>query len=328
MDQHRRHFFGFIFENFFWRGSISLLAMSAKYWCWTLNNYNDEELEALASALSTCTYYVYGKEVGQEGTPHLQGYMELPNRAGMLTCREMFTNKGIRPPHLEVRRGSSKQAIIYCKKDGDFVEVGEPNGQGKRSDLDEVVAAISDGASLHSLWKDFPVPMIRYSGGITKLFNQISPTLAVPAPLYTLEDYPALWRLSLAEIGQMGSKSIILWGSSGVGKTSFARAALPTALIVSHMDDLLSFNPDIHEGIIFDDMDFRHLPRTSQIHLFDRDLPRSIHCRYATALIPARTKKIFTTNEHEGCIALTSDPAIRRRISIHRLALLQELIMG
>jgi hypothetical protein len=66
-------------------------------------------------------------------------------------------------------------------------------------------------------------------------------------------------------------------------------------------------------------MDFKHLPRTSQIHLVDVDNDRSIHCRYRTAFVPARTKKIFTTNESSGLIVELADAAVKRRIEVHHL---------
>jgi len=107
--------------------------------------------------------------------------------------------------------------------------------------------------------------------------------------------------------------SVVLWGDSGAGKTTLARVLLPKALIVSHMDDLCNYTVK-HDGIIFDDMSFTHIPREAQIHLVDNDLPRSIHCRYRTASIPAMTKKIFTTNTEGGHIFILPDLAIERRI--------------
>ncbi len=113
--------------------------------------------------------------------------------------------------------------------------------------------------------------------------------------------------------------TIILWGESGIGKTCLAKALLPEALMVSHTDDLLKYNPDEYDGIIFDDMDFKHFPRSAQIHLLDWDDNRSIHCRYVSAFIPANTRKIFTTNEPDGSVFDLTDAAIRRRVEVHHL---------
>lgn len=108
--------------------------------------------------------------------------------------------------------------------------------------------------------------------------------------------------------------SVVVWGESGCGKTTLAMTLLPNALIVTHMDDLMRYN-DKFDGIIFDDMSFLHTPREAQIHIVDNAIPRSIHCRYNVARIPAGVKKIFTTNNYNGGIFL-DDVAIQRRISI------------
>ena len=55
----------------------------ASRWCFTLNNYTADEVEAIerkSSDRELCTYIVYGKEVGESNTPHLQGYLELVTR--------------------------------------------------------------------------------------------------------------------------------------------------------------------------------------------------------------------------------------------------------
>jgi hypothetical protein len=51
-----------------------------KYWCFTLNNYTDEdifEINSLIEFNSNMNYLCYGKEIGESGTIHLQGYFEL-----------------------------------------------------------------------------------------------------------------------------------------------------------------------------------------------------------------------------------------------------------
>ena len=115
--------------------------------------------------------------------------------------------------------------------------------------------------------------------------------------------------LFLQELQLLDPTTVIV-GPSGCGKTSWAcRVAPKPALLVSHMDDLKKLNAE-HKCIIFDDMDFQHMPRTAQIHLVDHDIPRSIHCRHTIATIPAKTTKIFTANAYP----FVQDPAIERRI--------------
>lgn len=92
------------------------------------------------------------------------------------------------------------------------------------------------------------------------------------------------------------SKSIILRGPTHIGKTSYAVAHFTCPLFVSDINALRSFDEDIHDGIIFDDMNFRSLDREKQIHLLDIDFDRDIRVLYEVVTIPADTKKIFTTN--------------------------------
>lgn len=78
------------------------------------------------------------------------------------------------------------------------------------------------------------------------------------------------------------------------------------------MDQLKEYNED-YGGIIFDDMAFRHMPDTAQIHLVDTYEERYIHCRYAAARIPAGTPRIITTNMDPGNVINLGNEAIARR---------------
>jgi len=107
---------------------------------------------------------------------------------------------------------------------------------------------------------------------------------------------------------------MVFSGKSGVGKTQFALAHFKNPLIVSHIDDLKRFDEE-HDGIVFDDMDFLHWPRTAQIHILDTECDRSINVKYGTVTIPANTKKIFTTNQFSPF--MQDDEAIERRFKRH-----------
>ena len=97
--------------------------------CFTVNNYPETyvaRLEALVTE-EKAHYVVAGKEVGESGTPHLQGYIEFTAKTTRNQARALLPGA-----HLEARRGTQAQAVDYCKKDGDYVEFGTSAAGGGR----------------------------------------------------------------------------------------------------------------------------------------------------------------------------------------------------
>ena len=110
-------------------------------------------------------------------------------------------------------------------------------------------------------------------------------------------------------------KVLFIHGATGTGKTQWALHQFKNPLLVSHLDTLRKITTE-HDGIVFDDMSFAHMPRESVIHLLDWDEKREIHCRYSCAIIPAHTRKIFTSNkEFAEVFPYDESGAIRRRIT-------------
>ena len=92
------------------------------------------------------------------------------------------------------------------------------------------------------------------------------------------------------------NRACVLTGPAGCGKTSFAKAHFKHPLVCLHLDDLKSIRAGYHDGVVFDDMSFTHLPATSIIHLLDVENTRSIHCRNTNARLPAGMPRMFTIN--------------------------------
>lgn len=85
----------------------------AKRWCFTLNNYTEDEISSIVLVLtSECKLAIIGKEVGEEGTPHLQGYCEFRTK---IRPKGLFTTR----IHWEKCRGNREENVIYCRKEGD-----------------------------------------------------------------------------------------------------------------------------------------------------------------------------------------------------------------
>jgi len=91
--------------------------MQSRRWCWTLNNYGDDIADVLEQI--DATYMVFGRECGESGTKHLQGYFVLPRKKQLGGVKKLIPGA-----HFEIARGTHKEASDYCKKDGDFLERG------------------------------------------------------------------------------------------------------------------------------------------------------------------------------------------------------------
>ncbi len=80
-------------------------------------------------------YGVVGKEVGESGTPHLQGFVIFKHAVTFATAKRRICQRA----HIETARAGAEAASNYCKKDGDFQEFRTLPQQGRRSDLEAVI---------------------------------------------------------------------------------------------------------------------------------------------------------------------------------------------
>ncbi len=252
------------------------------------------------------TYICWSKEVGENGTPHLQGYLQLETRK-----RRGWLSKRMTKCYLTPSKGTPEENRAYCSKmkNPTFIEIGTISVQGARNDLEEIRDQIKAGATERDIANGWFKQWARYRGSFTRYRLLVNPVITNPN--YPLTSFPESWTLTLRPPAWEWKKSLMIIGPPDIGKTEFAKALLGPCLMVSHMDDLLKYDPEVHGGILFDDMSFDHYPRGAQIHLTDVDNDRSIHCRYNVAFIPANTKKIFVCNHDD---IFTDDPAINRRL--------------
>lgn len=295
----------------------------SRAYSWTLNNWTQQEKDHLMNLNmeeNGIKYLCWGEEIAPTtGTAHLQGYVYFVNKRTMSVAHHIL---GSRIAFLQ-SQGSPEQNRAYCSKtrpqdvqqNAVFVERGELPRKGKRNDLEAIQKELDEGSTLERIARDHFGQWVIYRKSFEAYAEMVNKR--VNDSEYSLESFGYDGKEEILE--ELGSSSIIIWGKAGTGKTEFAKALMPGALLVSHLDDLRLFEKEKYSGIIFDDMCFTHLPRTSQIHLVDSDNGRSIHCRYQTAWIPRNTKKIFTTNEQNGEVVDLNDPAIARRCRCFRV---------
>lgn len=182
----------------------------AKRWCFTLNNYTDAELaHVLLFFREQCSYGIVGREVGEGGTPHLQGYFILQRKLRLRQCKDKVSERA----HFESARGTPAESRVYCAKDGQYDEVGVcPGGGGSRS-RDELAVDFEACARLGNAgltdFKDRN-PGTYFFSRHTLLRNYLGHGTPVDRP-----DVVVKW----------------IYGPPGVGKSRDAHAALPNAFI-------------------------------------------------------------------------------------------------
>ena len=117
-------------------------APKSKHWCFTLNNYTQANVDRLLALRNSVAYLIFGRETGVSGTPHLQGFVSFRSKK---TLQQVISTLG--QCHCSIARYIT-QSIEYCKKDGQFEEIGEPpqeKQQGRRSDLEDFKVAVKEG---------------------------------------------------------------------------------------------------------------------------------------------------------------------------------------
>lgn len=168
----------------------------SKHFVFTLNNPTQDERGYLATLFNGqgCIYALYGNETAPTtGTPHLQGYVCFTARKSISSVRTLL-------PRAHVERAvAPREAIEYCKKEGDFVEFGDPTAvtfQGKRTDLDdfiEWVTSVQQYPSDDVIIKTYPKLWLRYSRKLCDLRN----ALRTQPALITGEHNLRQWQQSL-----------------------------------------------------------------------------------------------------------------------------------
>nr|WPR18737.1 MAG: replication polyprotein [Crogonang virus 101] len=196
------------------------MASQAYSWCFTHNNYTDEDINFWQNI--NCRFIIYGKEIAPTtGTPHLQGFIMFSTNKRFNTLKKLF------PKDVNFRacNGSPQQNITYVSKNGELYERGERPKQGRRTDLDEVRNAALDGG-------------MRY---VSSHFNYQQ--IRVAREFLTYNE------------NQRESKPLVewFWGPSGTGKTRTAIELMPEDRWTSGKSLKWWDGYDAHKNVLIDD---------------------------------------------------------------------------
>lgn len=289
---------------------------SDHYWHPHFINWNDE------------VRYVVGQlEVTGQNNLHWQLYLECGRPSGMELWKSWMMCDWA---HLERRRGTREQAVKYCQKEEsrvhgpetDFLHATDqqPSLTALNSPYRKALEARTQEEAMEIVKNYAPRDFVIYN----TVINATMRKLFTEQPVF---QQGLTFNIPMLDAELLSTRAIVLTGTSGVGKTQYALAHFRKPLLLSHIDQLKELKKD-HDGIVFDDMTFRHWPPQSCIHLLDLELPRAINVKYGIATLPSKLPRFFTSNrDFRGMFSEHADvaewAAIERRI--HSMEIYEQL---
>lgn len=275
----------------------------------TLNNWTLEQKDWLL-AYDEFEYVMLAQEVGESGTPHLQGYCRFKNARSLQgTLSNVRGNGGPQGIHMEVSRGNFAQNLAYIQgpfDDGDkhkdanptFEERGKRPAQGKRTDIESAYDYLKSGKTIHDAIIEgvHLDQVVKYSRGM-----QLIQTSLMPVRCWKTE----IWWLH---------------GPTGSGKSRWAHEQTEGIAYRKMGDNKWWCGYHGQTDVILDDFrPTKEIPFAFLLNLLDR-YPLLIETKGGTTQMIA--KKIFITTplgpletfEHWEWLGQESLAQLRRRI--------------
>jgi len=215
---------------------------------------------------------IWQREVGANGTPHLQGYVRMNSKRSLAAMKDVHATA-----HWEPRKGTHEQAEMYCTKaetrNAGPWRFGAAPAAGARSDLAAVHDDLKAGKSITQISDDHFTSFIKYSRGIEK------------------------WKLlHTSKNREWHTEVVVYWGPTGTGKSRRAmHEAGPNAYWMLQPGDGQACFFDGYEGqehVVIDEF-YGWIPYAVLLKMLDR-YPLMVHTKGgATNFFP---KKVWITS--------------------------------
>jgi hypothetical protein len=263
----------------------------ARAYCFTINNWNDTDASQLQALWDSgkCKYFIAGKETGEEGTPHIQGYVMFKAQTSFSTLKSFISRA-----HIEVARGTAEENIAYCSKDGEYIEHG-----------DRPMTSKQKGEKGKEYWES------QWQLAVDNKLEDIDPKLKLThwKTLVSIRDY---YLKDLGNQFREGVKNYWLYGPTGTGKSRAVREAFTD--IYYKMANKWWNNYGMQEVVLIEDLDKSHAVLGHHLKLWADNYPFRGEVKNSTMM--ARPKHIVvTSNYHPKDIFLDDgilNPLLRR----------------
>lgn len=262
------------------------LLCRSRAWCFTINNWEESDADRLRAL--ECGFIVFGREKGEQGTSHLQGYVYFRSAITFRSAKRKIGETA----HIEKARGTAQENDDYCTKDGDFERRGDLPSQGKRNDLHVVTDRIAEGASMNDIANEFPVQYVHFNKGLRALKTALSSNERYGPPL-------------------------VIWivGPSGIGKSRMAHQVAKEAYYKNSSKWWDGYEEQ--REVVFDDFRIDQFRFDEVLKMIDR-YPLQVEIKGGSVWLRAN-RFIFTSINHPHTIDVPGEDMEQLRRRIHHV---------
>lgn len=177
--------------------------MSYRNWCFTWNNYDDRLVDCWLRGWydeKILKFIAYAREVGENGTPHIQGYCATNEKISLKQLKAKTDPK----IHWIVMKGRWDQNETYCSKQGTLEKIGicPKDNQGQRSDLKQLADELKSQVDFYACVDKNPHGALKY--------------------LKHAREVHAILHRKRKREPYVKPKVLVFWGKTGLGKTEAA----------------------------------------------------------------------------------------------------------
>ncbi len=254
--------------------------ISARAHCFTLNNYKQNDIDILVRNGPLFQYLIFSREIGDSGTPHLQGYIQPGEKVGRKKCQQLLCDSTIKRRYQRfavfIAKGDALHNKAYISKApiGLVFEFGKPGEQGKSGAIQLACDDIKEGTDLRTLVDKHTAAFAMHHRGLSWIMQFYEKNIAEPREL------------------------IIIIGPTGIGKSRYCHEHYPGAFWITNpnSETAVFFDSYIDQSvIILDEFGHGYIPWSLLLRLIDR-YPIRVNTKGGTIRLQ-HTTVVITSNE-------------------------------
>jgi hypothetical protein len=299
-----------------------------------------EQLEKILIKYKVSEYAI-AKELHQDGTPHIHVWIKLIKKLDTTNQRLLdltIEGSSYHGQYENAKKDKSSMEYVlknineeptseYVVSDNILVRLTE---EGTIKCVESTMIDLAEKGQVYEALelykKEKPKDYLNKHRGIRKnLIDMAIIKSGFVKPRFSLKDYfiePALQNI-LDNYDK--TKTLVLIGEAGTGKTQFLQTFLKeslglTPLVINNIDGLRFFKNELHNAILFDDCgNWDQKSREEVIKLIDSEGPTTHNIKHGSVNIQVATPRILTLNPPAPYALRQEDKAIQRRMVVYYL---------